>query len=290
MKLTGRMILHNQFRHFQADVFMAALSAPGPHWQADSVADYNRFWLFKRGTGLLTVNGQTHEVAPGQLYLLPRGASVSYGNGGEPDCELYWCHFRAPVGDMRMFDLLQLPAGVTPSAASDAEGLFDKLLRAYRSERFTKELRQRAALLDIVACYLECCDLSDEKLHAIEALETLNPVLEYIEDHLQENIGVDKLARLAYLHPNYFIGFFKHVVGSSPIQYVNGRRLERAKRLLEETGASMSDVAREVGLQSHYLSRMFKQHTGLTPSRYRQIYQHAHGESSVAGEGCDEEL
>jgi AraC family transcriptional regulator of arabinose operon len=287
MKPTYRTIIQNHFQQFQADVSMAAYSIPKPNWQADATVDYYRFWLIEKGEGLLQLNGRTHEVKPGQLYFLPIGSTVSFGNDGRSNYAIYWCNFRASIGDARVFEMLQMPAFIIPDCAKYVASVFERMIDAFRSTLFTRELRLRSALLEIMASYLEHCGLG-KQLEGLESIEKLDCVLQYIEDHLNENIAVDELARLAYLHPNYFIGYFKNVVGCSPIQYVNGRRLERAKQLLEKSDISVSEIARQVGLQNHYLSRMFKQHTGVSPSRYRQIYLSAYGEVPDAGLGSDD--
>jgi AraC family transcriptional regulator of arabinose operon len=98
---------------------------------------------------------------------------------------------------------------------------------------------------------------------------------------------VENLAKQVYLHPNYFIVFFKGILGYSPIQYVNQRRMETAKGLLLQPECNVSAVASQVGMQIYYFSRMFKAHTGLTPSHYRKQAATflTSGNQSLGGEG-----
>ncbi|MBW7476827.1 AraC family transcriptional regulator [Paenibacillus oenotherae] len=287
MKPTYKTIIQNYFQRFQAEVAMAAFSVKKPGFTEEETPDYYRLWFIHEGEGWLHFNGRRYEGKPGHLFLLPPGANQSYGSMEEQSLSLYWCHFRSAIGDTQLFELLQLPVRVEPPESDYVESLFVAMIDALRSDVFTRKLRVRAALLNIMASYLELCDLSDEAFSGIESLDKIDRVLEYIDLHLSENIGVNELARLAYLHPNYFISVFKNVVGCSPIQYVNLRRLELAKQLLESTDENVSGVAKRVGLQNHYLSRLFKQHTGLSPSRYRQIYRAVPARAQLEIEGSE---
>ncbi|MFC5651894.1 helix-turn-helix domain-containing protein [Paenibacillus solisilvae] len=282
MKTTYQTIIQNYFHSFRAEVSMAAFSNTKPGLVVEDSIDYYRLWYVYQGEGQIILNDRIFDVRAGHLVLLPPGTPQTFGNS-ERSIGIFWCHFRASLGDMQVFELFKLPICVIPENKDQMIGLFTKLIEAYHSRGITRELRMRSALLDIIACYLEHCDLSEQALVDNETLEKIDRVLEYIDVHLAENIGVEELARLVYLHPNYFIGFFKNFVGCSPIHYVNIRRLERAKRLLEETSDQISSVAMKVGMKNHYLSRLFKQVTGLSPSRYRQIFR-----SSYRGQFLEE--
>jgi len=273
MKTTYKTILQNYFHRFQADVSLAAFSNFGPDWQREESPEFHRFWYVRSGSGQLEIGGRSYKVKSGQLYILPAGSSQSFDIDLQQPVGLYWCHFRAAIGNMDLLKQLNFPLCVEVEDNAYMEAVFIRMIQAYRSSALTRELRLRAATLDVMATYLEHCHLGEMTGDSMELLEKMDPVLHYIEEHLACNIGVDELARIAYLHPNYFIVFFKNAIGCSPIQYVNSRRLEHAKRLLEETKVSVSDVARQVGMKNHYLSRLFKRDIGLSPSRYRQLYR-----------------
>jgi AraC-like DNA-binding protein len=91
-------------------------------------------------------------------------------------------------------------------------------------------------------------------------------VCEYIESHLGEKISLEALAAIAGLSTHHFARTFHQSVGIPPHSYLLSRRLERAERMLRETGLPLSEIAAATGFsdQSH-LARHFRRRTGMSP-------------------------
>jgi AraC-like DNA-binding protein len=98
----------------------------------------------------------------------------------------------------------------------------------------------------------------------------LRRVREYIDAHLENNVSLEKLAGIAGLSISYFARAFKQSQGAAPHDYLMRRRLHRALELLAGTDLPLSAIAHGLGFsdQSHF-ARRFRQHFGVTPSRYR---------------------
>jgi YesN/AraC family two-component response regulator len=184
---------------------------------------------------------------------------------------LQWCHFRSSYEDRELYRALKIPMSIQLEDEIEREtsGLFERLFEQLGQDKLTSRLKIKATMLELISIYLDNTSIVDNAAPT-EDLQKIDLVLKYIDDHLAENITVDNLAKQVFLHPNYFIVFFKGILGYSPIQYVNLRRMELAKGLLLQPDCNVSAVASKVGMQIYYFSRMFKAHTGLTPSRYRK--------------------
>jgi len=100
--------------------------------------------------------------------------------------------------------------------------------------------------------------------------ERLQRVRDYVEAHLDEDLSLTVLAEIACLSPYHFSRSFKQAIGVGPQRYVIQRRLERAKRLLRQTGQPLALIAQEAGFadQSH-LTQTFRREMGVTPGRFR---------------------
>jgi len=95
-------------------------------------------------------------------------------------------------------------------------------------------------------------------------------VIDYIQAHLDQDLGLTELATVVQMSCHYFSKQFKQSMGVTPHQYIIRTRVERAKQLLKGD-LSISDIAHTVGFvdQSH-LNRHFKRIFGITPNVMRQ--------------------
>jgi AraC-like DNA-binding protein len=233
--------------------------------------DGNRFLYIRSGKGRLWALGHEYELVPGTLCVLLSGTPHRVAADPGEVLGIQWCHFHASYGDHEIYRTLQLPITVLLGNKSAASQLFARIIEEMKHGRLTSRLRLKAAVLELISLYLDELPWGLDSVPHSQELKKIDTVLNYIDEHLADNITVEELARQVYLHPNYFIVFFKAMMGSSPIQYVNQRRMETAKSLLLRPENNVSDVAARVGMQIYYFSRMFKAHTGLTPSRFRKL-------------------
>ncbi|AFY77191.1 transcriptional regulator containing an amidase domain and an AraC-type DNA-binding HTH domain [Pleurocapsa sp. PCC 7327] len=95
-------------------------------------------------------------------------------------------------------------------------------------------------------------------------------VLDYLNEHLNQDIKLADLAQLLGMSQFHFSHLFKQSLGIAPYQYLLQQRIERAKQLLKQTERSIMEIALECGFNSHsHLSKQFRQLTGMTPKAYR---------------------
>lgn len=97
----------------------------------------------------------------------------------------------------------------------------------------------------------------------------LRKVIEYIHDHLGQDLTVSELAAIAQMSPNYFSSLFKKSTGFTPYQYVLRCRIDHAKQLLHEGKLSIREISHDLGFshQSHF-SKHFKRLVGSSPKTF----------------------
>jgi AraC-like DNA-binding protein/PAS domain-containing protein len=95
-------------------------------------------------------------------------------------------------------------------------------------------------------------------------------VREYVDSHLDENIGLDVLAGTAGLSVHHFARAFRQSVGEPPHSYILRRRIDRAWEMLKKTEQPLSEIALAVGFSDHsHFARHFRRRLGITPSAAR---------------------
>lgn len=104
-------------------------------------------------------------------------------------------------------------------------------------------------------------------MHAWEAIQiTIN----YIEDHIGEQIQIEALADIASLSLFYYQRLFARLVKRPVREYIKLRQLARSCGTLRDRGTRILDVAMAYGFTSHEtFTRAFKEAYGITPTQYR---------------------
>ena len=94
-------------------------------------------------------------------------------------------------------------------------------------------------------------------------------ILQYINFKIYDTIKVTELAKQFYLSESALRRRFKEEVGLSINEYINQRKIEESKMMIQ-SGVPVGEIARRLGFYdlSHYY-RTFKKHTGVTPQHFR---------------------
>ncbi len=162
---------------------------------------------------------------------------------------------------------------------SVCRGYIDAIIEQYkRNEPFCK-----THLTGLTFCFLVYLlrkfTLSVESGKSIETKlsnrEKINRVVLYIGEHYMESITVSQLARLVYLSDSYLEHLFKDELAISITQYINNVRVTSAINILgNHNDIPIQKLAELVGINDYnYFTRLFKKHTGSTPSFYKREFK-----------------
>ncbi len=94
-------------------------------------------------------------------------------------------------------------------------------------------------------------------------------VSDYVLEHIDRAITLQSLSEALFLHRSHVSEVFREKTGQRVSQYITLVKLERAKKLFSDGALLTYQVAEQLGYKDvEYFSRLFKKHTGVTPSQY----------------------
>jgi AraC-like DNA-binding protein len=96
-------------------------------------------------------------------------------------------------------------------------------------------------------------------------------VIRFMEHRFQEKIQMTELAAIVNMSPSALLRAFTRELKETPINYLVNLRLEKAAKMLRETGKSINQVSYAVGFHdSNYFSKMFRRKYACSPREYRK--------------------
>src|SRR5665648_265769 len=108
----------------------------------------------------------------------------------------------------------------------------------------------------------------------IRKTEENDPVAQSINfmlEHLNRKLKLEEIASETGLSASHYSRLFQNRTGHSPIDYFIQLKIQRACRLLDNSGWMIADVSREMGFDDQfYFSRVFRKVMGMSPGEYRK--------------------
>ena len=214
-----------------------------------------------------------------------RGA-VSFAPGGTAVTVIPGCEFREAV--IPLPDLLFVEACRThidhTSLVFDFRCIRDatcrRLAQSLRSIVMNEDYREWPLLLESAMTSLVVAVIRSLSPHANRVFSDMRfgpssvsrrRVLEYIDANLHRQMTLGELAGVCGRSKYHFTRIFSGSLGQSPLRYVTGRRVDRAKRLLQAGSDPLAHVALACGFASQsHMTTAFRRTIGVTPGEFRR--------------------
>ncbi len=109
--------------------------------------------------------------------------------------------------------------------------------------------------------------------------EKIYGVAGYIHAHYSEDISLDSLAEYSGISSSHLSRQFKNITGFTVTDYIQMTRVRNVQSLLVSTQMPITEVAAPCGFNSFsQFNRVFRKHTGLSPSQFRKQNQMRYSE------------
>lgn len=265
-------------------------------WYNNTMLSYDPHWHSAcelivpiEGSYLVTVSGQSFELTPGDIFLIP---------SGEPHC------LKAPTRGGRfifLFDFEQILAikgssylgscmakpllinrSTCPSIFAEEAGLFSQICWEYLHDDSLRDITIYSRLLTLFLNYSRC-RLSAEGSAALSQFphssqrnyaERFEAVFTYLDRHFAEDLTLEDVAAVAGFSKFHFSRTFKQLSGCNFYEYLLHRRIKSSEAMLMKPNLSISQIALQSGFSSvSTFNRTFKKLKGCTPTQYRGMFQ-----------------
>lgn len=149
----------------------------------------------------------------------------------------------------------------------------NRIITLFSEDHYAKSLFAANATRELVA-YLMQTKARNFLLNASKDLINNNRlafVIDYINKNFTEKITITQLCNKACLSRAQFFRAFQNETGMSPIRFINGKRIQFAKRLMVHEGKSVTEACYQSGFNNlNYFCKVFKALEGFSPSVYLQ--------------------
>ena len=140
------------------------------------------------------------------------------------------------------------------------------LVSLFTSAEGSYRAQGSAILKQLLLKVIETVDENALPARMVEALDS------YIRENAGDDISNTEIGAIFGYHPFYVSKVLKDRKGTTLRQYIIAYRLKLAKKLLDESGKSVNEIAEECGFNDpSYFTKTFKNAFGMTPKDYRNL-------------------
>jgi AraC-like DNA-binding protein len=263
------------------------------NWNYNNViSPYYRLYYIDEGIGFISDTSGRLTLEQGYLYLIPSFTICNL------NCDAYLSQYfiqffeESPDG----ISLFNNNRSVMKLAATEMDlTLIKRLLhsnpgrginrsdnpKVYEKEAYYKEYQllnnemkthlkfeNQGIILQLISRFLSVKGFKQSALQTTPSkiLDTMS----YVQLHLSENLTVAQLAQRVNQNQDYFSKQFLIHTGQRPLNYIHGKKIERAQYLIATTDKTFLEITMDTGFSNlPHFSKIFKQIVSLTPGEYR---------------------
>ncbi|WP_251551400.1 helix-turn-helix domain-containing protein [Neobacillus muris] len=241
-------------------------------------------YLFHKGNAKIIIGDQVYPLQRGDMLLIP--GQIPHIAKPETDSPYIRSIIHFLDTPLRMFPdkILQPIFHMFPNNGfllhcdvndqHEIDKLVSKMNAEINKDEFGNETMAAAFLFELLVMVyrmVQSMNKQSQYLHLTQQEIYVEQILTIINSKYKEEIDLDFIANSININKHYMCHCFKNVTGYTISTYIQHKRMEEAKKLLQFSPESMTSIGQRVGIRnvSHF-SRLFKEYSGITPSGFRK--------------------
>lgn len=215
--------------------------------------------------GIAFIDSEEFQIAPNTVICVKPGQT----RHTRLPLKCYFIHMALEKG--ALYDaLMKIPTFLPTPIFSEYLHIFKSLYKHRDAETESSNIILQSLILKLI--YKLSMD-SKKQVYAKSFgpfdYDRINRAIEYVKEHISENLSLEKVSSIASYSSPHFHNCFKAVTGKTLHEYVEDLRIQKAVILLSTTTLTLTEIASRCGFSSQsYFSYVFKRKMNMTPRDY----------------------
>ena len=208
------------------------------------------------GSAVFNANNTRFDVKKGDIIYIPKGADYSQYTTSEKIIFIHFDVFGSTATEIQH---------IAPPKSEYICDLFKKMYHLWNMKEENYAYKCTSILYKII---------SETSITLPKAKESvISPAIKYIDDcFCQVDFSLEKACKLCNISRSYFNRIFKQKMKTTPIDYINKLKINKAKLLLSSGAYTHIEIANLCGFTDiKYFYIVFKKTTGTTAGKYQKI-------------------
>lgn len=245
--------------------------------------DFHEVVLVCKGDGIHKTRAKTYPLGPGDVLVIPRGASHCYpvSNG----LMIFNFILEPHKLNFAVMDSLFLPGFKILTGKESTEAHFRvsqetlskliplafELLEELKSKKSGYQFAATAIFMKIILMMAREFPKNDGETTAFTGNDVFK-LVEFMEKNLSRKISMESLARQIHVSEPTLFRHFKNYLGCTPNSYILQLRVSKAAEMLTKSDMSLDEIAFKTGFcDANHLSKTFIRFAGMAPSKYKKL-------------------
>lgn len=254
---------------------------------------FTRLYYITEGVAEITLPSGTYQLTPNHLYLIPPFVLHSYS------CNSHFVHYYLHIYEDIQFESsiqeewefpIEIPADNSdmmlikrlcelnptmklaesdPATYDNKSTLIQNILKNKQRD-FATKIESKGITYQLISRFMR-----KAKIKTKTEDTRIEKSLSFIQKNIYKPIKIEQLSQLSCVSKDHFIRLFKKEMKSTPLQYINLKKIEKAQLILITQDTPIKNIAYMLGYEDYsYFIRIFKRMVGITPQEYKRCTTH----------------